>query len=135
MNCNFIKKDRHAQEFGDAESGAQNRMGIQKQKDIIRMGEQEVQRIMQKWQSVDQNLIIKMQARFRGYIARKKIKQEAEIVDPQPRLSNRSQRKKFLQLNKSQSNFRSNKELDAMPDYSNEVTREVEDKLGPFVYD
>ena len=78
----------------------------------------EKQRIMNRWKPVEQQLVIKIQKIYRGYLTRKKLKQQNDIADPAPKVSHRSSRKKLLSNNLSMI-YKRAKELDVMPDYSN----------------
>lgn len=67
-----------------------------------------------------------------------------ELMDPKPKLSNRSNRGKInhsknnMVYNKGKVQLNGNsyaKELDEMPDLSNSITRATENRLGAFVFD
>lgn len=90
-------------------------------------------RVINKWRPHELK-VVKIQKLYRGYVTRKHIKEQNEIADPVPKISHRSSRKRLLNNNLSNI-YKRAKELDVMPDYSNQFTRETEQRLGTFIFD
>jgi hypothetical protein len=85
------------------------------------------------------DVIIKLQARIRGYLLRKNNKLVRDMQDAKPKSSNRGAIKlpgKFKMVdNKGKPILNGNsfgQELGNMPDYSNTLTNSAEDRMGYF---
>lgn len=84
-----------------------------------------------------EDTIMKLQALFRGHMARKGMRILKDQIDPKPKISHRSRHNKHTGLQMFGSSYAA-KEVPAIPDdyiQSNLYARATEERLGPFVYD
>ena len=78
---------------------------------------------------------------MRGYLQRKLNKIDQDIADPKPQISHRSRDKIAAGRNLAENKGKLQKEnsfareLKEMPNISNELTKETETRLGPFIFE
>ena len=128
MSCSFVKKDQHAQEFDGGKNIKRNGQG--ERAHVLAKGAQA--KAISKWKPVEKGLLLKIQSLARGFLVRRRIRKNRNDlgIDAMPNMSHRSHRRRFMP--NGGGGYLQAKELKEMPDYSNELTRITEARLGVF---